>query len=69
MDEIIQTTEQKKKGLFPLGSMYPAGLMIIIGVYFLLNNFGIVSGDSLSKLWPLLIIVPALISLFSLKRQ
>jgi hypothetical protein len=36
-------------------------LLVVIGVLFLLNNFDLFGGLDLSRLWPLIIIVPGLL--------
>jgi len=38
-----------------------SGLWIVcVGIFFFLSNSGYISGEVLSKLWPLLIIIPGL---------
>lgn len=42
-----------------------SGLWIVfVGIFFLLANSGYISGEVLSKLWPLLIIIPGLFHLY-----
>jgi len=37
--------------------MFIASLLIIVGVVFLLNNLGLISGDIWGIIWPLILIV------------
>ena len=46
------------------GRVYPGIWMLVIGIIFLLNNFGYLQGEAWGKLWPLFIIVPALFMIF-----
>jgi uncharacterized membrane protein len=47
---------------------YGGVLLLVLGIYFLLLNFGFISFD-LGKLWPLFLIVPGLYILFGGKQR
>jgi hypothetical protein len=42
------------------GPLYGGVWVVVIGVIFLLNNFGYLQGNAWGKLWPLFIIIPGL---------
>ena len=50
------------------GRMYPGAWLIIVGVIFLLNNFGYLQGEAWGKLWPLFIIITGLFMLLRSRR-
>jgi hypothetical protein len=47
---------------------YPGVWLVIIGIIFLLKNFGYLQGEVWGKLWPLFLIVPGLLILFRSKQ-
>ncbi|HEV8666864.1 MAG TPA: DUF5668 domain-containing protein [Candidatus Paceibacterota bacterium] len=49
---------------FWYGRILPGMWMLVIGIIFLLNNFGFLQNDAWGKLWPLFIIIPALFMIF-----
>jgi hypothetical protein len=50
------------------GWVQPGVWLILVGVFFLLSNFGLFNGDVWGKLWPLFIIIPGLFMLFRPRR-
>jgi hypothetical protein len=58
----------KRKNRHFYGRIYPAIWLIVIGVFFLLENFGFLRGDVWGKLWPIFIILPGLFILFRPRR-
>ena len=46
------------------GSVYGGIWVVVVGVIFLLNNFGYFRGDAWGKLWPVFIIVSGLFIIF-----
>jgi len=48
------------------GSKYGTILLIALGVYFLLQNFGLIPDSwNIGQLWPLLLIIPGIVFLVS----
>jgi len=45
--------------------LIPGSILLLLGLLFLLNNYGIIQGDVMGKLWPLFLILPGLIILFA----
>jgi hypothetical protein len=58
--------ERKRWGY---GSLYSGVWVIIIGVIFLLNNFGYLQGQAWSKLWPVFIIIPGIFMILRSQRN
>jgi hypothetical protein len=56
-------SRRRKNGHY-YGRVYPGVWLIIIGGFFLLNNFGYFNGDTWGKLWPIFIIVPGILMLW-----
>jgi hypothetical protein len=50
------------------GWTYPGIWLILIGLIFLLSNFGFFHGNTWGKLWPLFIIIPGLFMLLRPRR-
>ncbi|MGH7249380.1 MAG: LiaI-LiaF-like domain-containing protein [Minisyncoccia bacterium] len=48
--------------------MFPGIYLLLVGVLFLLNNFGYFQGEAWGKLWPLFLIIPALFMIFRPRR-
>jgi hypothetical protein len=57
-DEQENKDSYRKRNRFYYGRVYPGIWLIIIGVFFLLSNFGYLNGEVWGKLWPLFIIIP-----------
>jgi uncharacterized membrane protein len=51
------------------GRVYPGIWLVLVGVIFLLNNFGYFQGEAWGKLWPLFLIIPGLFMLFRPRRN
>lgn len=64
MVEEQKNGEDKRRNHYWYGSMIPGVYVLVVGVLFLLNNFGFFQGDAWGKLWPLFIIIPALLMLY-----
>jgi hypothetical protein len=58
---------RRRKRLF-YGGIYPGIWLIVIGIFFLLGNFGVLQGDVWGKLWPIFIIMPGLFMLLRSRR-
>ncbi len=58
----------KRRNRLFYGRTYPAIWLIIIGLFFLLNNFGYLHGEVWGKLWPVFIILPGLFLLLRPRR-
>jgi hypothetical protein len=61
--------DNKSRRYWYYGSLYPGIWMLVIGIVFLLNNFGYLQGNAWGKLWPLFIIIPALFMIFRPRRR
>ncbi len=62
-DQEIKDSKRNTNGYY-YGRVYPAIWLIIIGVFFLLDNFGYLKGEAWGKLWPVFIIIPAIFMLW-----
>ncbi len=51
------------------GRILPGSILLVLGIVFLLSNYGIIQGDIWGKLWPLFLIVPGLLILFGPDRN
>jgi hypothetical protein len=70
MDESKQEEPKKlNTNGYYYGQVYPAVWLLLVGGIFLLNNFGVVRWNAWGKLWPLFIIVSALLILFRPRRK
>ncbi len=58
----------RHKNRFYYSTVYPAVWLIIIGIVFLLSNFGYLRGDVWGKLWPVFIIIPGVFMLLRPRR-
>jgi hypothetical protein len=67
-DEQENKDSYQKKNRYYYSRVYPAVWLIVIGFFFLLNNFGYLSGDVWGKLWPLFIIIPGVFMLLRPRR-
>jgi hypothetical protein len=47
------------------GPVYGGAFLLVVGIIFLLNNFGYFHGDAWGKLWPLFIITTGLFMMLS----
>lgn len=63
-EDNINNDGQSKKHRSFYGGMYGGVWLILIGVIFLLNNFGFLQGEAWGKLWPLFIIIPGVFMIF-----
>lgn len=69
MDENKEKEESyKRKNRVFYGGIYPGIWLIVVGAFFLLNNFGYFNGDAWGKLWPIFIILPGLFLLLRPRR-
>ena len=74
MDENKENREKesddsfKRRNSFFYSRVYTGIWLIVIGVFFLLQNFGFLQGDVWGKLWPFFIIIPGLFMLFRPRR-
>ncbi len=60
---------QKARRHSRYGRILPGTILLVIGLVFLLNNYGIIKGDVWGKLWPLFLIIPGLLILFTPRRD
>jgi len=49
-------------------SIYPGVFLIVVGLIFLLNNYGFIKGEAWGKLWPIFIILPGIFMLLRPRR-
>ena len=54
----------RRRGYAWYSGVVPGVYVLVVGILFLLNNFGYFQGDAWGKLWPLFIIIPALLMIF-----
>ena len=57
-------SQDKRPSYYRSGRVVSGIYVVVVGIIFLLNNFGIFKGDAWGKLWPLFIIVPGLLMIF-----
>ena len=50
------------------GRVYPGIFLIVLGIVFLLQNFGYIRGEVWGKLWPIFIILPGIFMLLRPRR-
>ena len=61
--------KQKEQDNNTVGKPLWGGVLIVIGVIFLLSNFDIIPSDTFGKLWPLFIIVPGVIMILQASKK
>ena len=64
MDETPKPDDSQRRQRGYYYRVVPGIYVLVVGVLFLLNNFGYFHGDAWGKLWPLFIIIPALVMIF-----
>jgi hypothetical protein len=67
-DEEREKKPNKGNGWY-YGRLYPGICTVLVGLIFLLNEFGYLKGQAWGKLWPLFIIIPGLFMIFSTRRS
>ena len=58
-----------QKNRYFYSRVYPGIFLIVIGVIFLLNNYGFIQGEAWGKLWPIFIILPGIFMLLRPRRH
>jgi hypothetical protein len=58
----------RQKSRYFYGRAYPGVFLIVVGVIFLLNNYGFIQGEAWGKLWPIFIILPGIFMLLRPRR-
>lgn len=69
MDETNQNQDSyRQRNYHFYGRVFPGVWLILIGVIFILSNFGFLHGDVWGKLWPVFIIIPGIFMLLRPRR-
>jgi hypothetical protein len=56
---------ERSRNAYFYGSLYPGVVIVVVGILFILGNFGIFkNGEAWGKLWPVFIIIPGLFMIF-----
>jgi hypothetical protein len=70
MDENQPLSEKPKPcSHWNFGRIIPGSILLFLGIVFLLQNYGIIQGDVWGKLWPIFLIIPGLLILFSPNKE
>jgi hypothetical protein len=63
-----QDADYRRRNRHYYGRVYPGIWLLLVGLIFLLSNFGFFHGNTWGKLWPLFIIIPGLFMLLRPRR-
>jgi uncharacterized membrane protein YkgB len=61
---------ERSRNAYFYGSLYPGVVIVVVGILFILGNFGILkNGVIWGKLWPVFIIIAGLFMIFRPRRK
>ncbi len=62
-------SSNRKGGGWYYGMLYPGICTLVVGIIFLLNNFGYLKWNAWGKIWPVFIIIAALFMIFRSRKN